>query len=195
MKKNLLMLLFVILYVSGCSAEKPTESISHKCSELSSVEYEAQNHAVYALKNGQYCYHLLCNGEVFHCETTERYPEINTISDDVVEIRVGHGTGTSSSKYCNINEKNVSAWHDDVVFCFEDFVIRLEYDKDNVNGRKHSLVVSGMFTHEDKKTCSFDDISDEPMPIKQIKLIDDGFEVEYFTIDGDTNGIFFSLIE
>lgn len=178
----LLLATTVVFCMFGCSIE----NVIHSCYDFLEAEEIEQNYVIYTLKNDQYGYHLLVDGEIFYCETTENYPEINMIYDNILEIRVGYGTGTSVAKYCNIKEKVVSSWYDDVVFYYEHLIFRLEYDKNKTGGNKHSLVVSNMFTGECKQTIFFEDISDEPMPINQIQVIDNSVEIEYFTIDGST---------
>jgi len=193
MRKKLLMLLFTILYMSGCSVVMPMENIPHTCSESSVLEYEAQNYAIFSIENGQYCYHLLRDGEVFYYEMTERFPNISMADDGIIEIRVGYGTGVSISRFCNINNKTVSTWYNDVVHHFEKSIVRLEFDGESPSGSKHSLIVADMFTGEVKKTCSFVDISDKPMPIRRVTVIDNGIEVEYLTIDNDNATTYFAL--
>lgn len=191
----LLLSVAVIFCMFGCSEGAQNEDVIHCCSDLLETEEIKPNYVIYILENGQYCYHLLFDEKVFYCETTENYPEINMIYDNILEIRVGYGTGISESKYCNIKEKVVSSWYDDVVFHHEEHILRLRYDRDKESGSKHSLVAADMFTGEHKQTISFDDISDEPMPINQILWIDNGVEVEYVAIDGTVNKKFVALTE
>ena len=187
----LFLMISILLGIAGCSIADSEGNLTHVCSEILKEEAYGENYAIFSLKNGKYSYHLLWEDEVFYCETTERYPEITAVSDHLLEIRVGHGTGVSSSKYCNVNDKTTSVWYEDVLFFHNERILRLEYDRNKESGKRHSIVETKVFTEENLQTIEFDDISDDPMPICEGIWVDQNIEIEYYTTEGTTKKLKF----
>lgn len=103
MKKYLFLLVFVFFFfISACSQHKNV--VDNELEQLEIID-SGTYYRIYKGNINQVCYDIYnSKGEIVLSQTTDRPLEINMISDDIIDIKVGMGSGIAIHKYYSICE-------------------------------------------------------------------------------------------
>lgn len=103
MKKYLCLLTCILFcFMSACSPYKDTINSSLHESEYNEIIDSGKYYRIYKGNATQVCYNIYdSNGKIVLSETTERPLKINMLNDNIVDIRIGMGTGNAVHKYYN----------------------------------------------------------------------------------------------
>ena len=136
MKKYFYLLLSIlIVFLSSCNPNNDFSDSSldsFKESEGNTIIDSEEFYCIYKNNGTQVYYNIYNkNGEIVLNETTEHPLKINMLSDDIVNIEIGMGTGITTHKYYNIEKNIFSKEFSYVISDFEELVAYIDISKEN----------------------------------------------------------------
>ena len=184
----LIFLLFVLFLLSGCFVEKTDEELLEN--GVVEEQIEILENQYFTIKNlstdtEQKYEYIIYNkyGNIVLKEESYREPNINLLSENLLEIRTSHGSSAVLFRYYDIKNDCLSTdsfWNRS--FVVDNKIFYMDINKEN---NRMILIVRDIFD-KTKYYKEFErDFSKTAVPslaLKSIKILDkENFEIEYFS--------------
>jgi len=116
-------------------------------------------------------------GKIVFSERTQRPLRLSVIDDDLLEVRIGYGTGTAGCRYFSLEDDRMSEEFFSVV---ANYGKRIAYLSDDLDDRR--LIVQDIYHPNDYYRIFDLDFSPEPMPVIDAAFSEDGakLHVSYY---------------
>lgn len=183
MRKYLYLLVSVLFYfISACSTYNNTVINE---SEQTEIVDSGAYYRIYKESSNQVCYDIYnFDGEIVLSEKTDRPLEINMINDDIVDIKVGIGTGITIHKYYCVGENIFSQEFPYVLSNIDKLIAYIDVPKEKpLENRK--VIVQNIF---DKNLFYKEfqlDFSNVDTPVIEAKFSKDGASLQLTYLSGE----------
>lgn len=129
MKKFLYLLVGVLFcFMSACSPYK--NALNNESEQTEIIDFGTY-YCIYKGNINQVCYDIYnLEGEIVLSEKTDRPLEINMINDDIIDIKIGMGTGIAIHKYYSVGENIFSQEFPYVLSNLDKLIAYIDVSKD-----------------------------------------------------------------
>lgn len=183
MKKYLYLLVSVLFcFISACS---PYNNISNSEPKQMEIIDSGTYYRIYKENSNQVCYDIYnFDGEIVLSEKTDRPLEINMINDDIVDIKIGMGTGITIHKYYSVGENIFTQEFPYVLSNLDKLIAYIDVSKEKpFESRK--VIVQNIF---DKNLFHKEfqlDFSNVDTPVVEAKFSKDGESLQLTYLSGE----------
>lgn len=183
MKKYLYLLVCVLFcFISACSTCNNTVINE---SEQTEIIDSGAYYRIYKGNINQVCYNIYnSEGEIVLSEKTDRPLEINMINDDIVDIKIGMGTGITIHKYYGVGKNIFSQEFPYVLSNLDKLIAYIDVPKEKpLENRK--VIVQNIF---DKNLFYKEfqlDFSNVDTPVIEAKFSKDGASLQLTYLSGE----------
>ena len=194
-----LILLLALLAACGAPEETtapPTVTTTVAENFASDIEYETvargNNYHLYRVVGR---FELCCevydsDGEIVFNETTQRPMTVSEITPDLIEIRVGYGTGISGCRYFSVEKNQISEEFFSVIATSG---TQIAYLTGDINDRK--LIVRDIYQLTDDCKSFELDFSPDNTPVVDAEFADDGSVLQITYMKGQSNETTETILE
>lgn len=132
------------------------------------------NYHVYKYTNAFYVYYEIysLDGRVVLSDRTTRPVSISEINNDLIEIKIGYGTGIIQNQYYNVSKDQLS---EEYFYIIANHGTLIAYLDGDINSRK--LIIQDAFQQSAFFKTFELDFSNEPMPVLDAKFSNDASSI------------------
>lgn len=183
MKKYLYLLVCIFFcFMSACSPYKNT--VNNEPEQIEIID-SGTYYRIYKGNINQVCYDIYnSDGEIVLSEKTDRPLEINMINDDIIDIKIGMGTGITIHKYYSVGENIFSQQFSYVLSNSDQLIAYIDVPKEKpLENRK--VIVQNIF---DKSLFYKEfqlDFSNVDTPIIEADFSKDGASLQLTYLSGE----------
>jgi len=138
----ILIISITLFFMIGCSSyENDMNNVSNQLEIIDSGEY----YRIYKENTNILSYDIYgLNGEIILSEKTERPLEINMLTDSIVDIKIGMGTGIAVHTYYNVKEDVFSRNFTYVISSSDDLIAYIDVQKEQPF-KNRKIVIQNIF--------------------------------------------------
>lgn len=183
MKKYLYLLVCIFFcFMSACSPYKNT--VNNEPEQIEIID-SGTYYRIYKGNINQVCYDIYnSDGEIVLSEKTDRPLEINMINDDIIDIKIGMGTGITIHKYYSVGENIFSQQFSYVLSNSDQLIAYIDVPKEKpLENRK--VIVQNIF---DKSLFYKEfqlDFSNVDTPVIEADFSKDGASLQLTYLSGE----------